>query len=114
MNPAIPMLPWGAASVPCSAAMAVLSSECQSVSSSPAMMLKLSYYYMHRQAALERQDLSCTYLARHQLEGICMIIVIIMNVLKPAQKYSTPSCPWFLQALEHLVRLTRTVHMTNE
>ncbi len=78
------------------------------------MMLKLSYYYMHRQAALERQDLSCTYLARHQLEGICMIIVIIMNVLKPAQKYSTPSCPWFLQALEHLVRLTRTVHMTNE
>ena len=78
------------------------------------MMLKLSYYYMHRKAALERQDLSCTHLARHELEGICMIIVIIMNLHKPAQKQLTPSFSWFLQALEHLVRLTCNVHMTHE
>ena len=31
-----------------------------------------------RQAALERQDLSCTYLAHHELESV-MIIIIIMQ-----------------------------------
>ncbi len=30
------------------------------------------------QAALERQDLSCTYLAHHELESVLIIIIIII------------------------------------
>ena len=30
-----------------------------------------------RQAALERQDLSCTYLAHHELESVLITIIII-------------------------------------
>jgi hypothetical protein len=30
-----------------------------------------------RQAALERQDLSCTYLAHHELESVLIVIIII-------------------------------------
>jgi len=32
-----------------------------------------------RQAALERQDLSCTYLAHHELESVLIIIIIIID-----------------------------------
>ena len=31
-----------------------------------------------RQAALERQDLSCMYLAHHELESVIMIVIIII------------------------------------
>ncbi len=34
-----------------------------------------------RQAALERQDLSCTYLAHHELESVMVIITIIVAVI---------------------------------
>ena len=38
--------------------------------------------------ALERQDLSCTYLAHHELESVISIIVIKVNVVQaePAHK----------------------------
>ncbi len=32
------------------------------------------------QAALERQDLSCTYLAHHELESVLIIIIIIIMI----------------------------------
>jgi hypothetical protein len=31
-------------------------------------------------AALERQDLSCTYLAHHELESVLIIIIIIIMI----------------------------------
>ena len=43
MKPIMPMPPCIEASVPCSAAMALLSSACQSVSSSPAMFFALAH-----------------------------------------------------------------------
>ena len=37
---------------------------------------------MHaRQAALERQDLSCTYLAHHELESVIVIVNIIIIIV---------------------------------
>ncbi len=35
------------------------------------------YRDAQRQAALERQDLSCTYLAHHELESVLIFIIII-------------------------------------
>ena len=50
-----------------------------------------------RQAALERQDLSCTYLAHHELESILLITIIMDGRLQ--------SCCWttafFAIALKH-------------
>ncbi len=34
-----------------------------------------------RQAALERQDLSCTYLAHHELESVLIIIITIVIII---------------------------------
>ncbi len=34
-----------------------------------------------RQAALERQDLSCMYLAHHELESVLIIIIIITTII---------------------------------
>ena len=38
----------------------------------------MTYHHAdQRQAGLERQDLSCTYLAHHELESVMIIIIII-------------------------------------
>ena len=34
----------------------------------------------HTKAALARQDLSCTYLAHHELESIFIIIIVILRL----------------------------------
>jgi len=34
-----------------------------------------------RQAALNRQDLSYTYLAHHELESVVMIMIITINII---------------------------------
>ena len=34
-----------------------------------------------RQTVLERQDLSCTYLAHHELESVVIIVIIIIMVV---------------------------------
>ena len=34
-----------------------------------------------RQAALERQDLSCTYLADHELEGDFYVIIVVVIII---------------------------------
>ena len=34
--------------------------------------------FITRQAALERQDLSCTYLAHHELDSVIIIVIIII------------------------------------
>ncbi len=34
-----------------------------------------------RQTALERQDLSCTYLVHHELDSVIIIIIIIINII---------------------------------
>ncbi len=36
---------------------------------------------IHKQAALERQDLSCMYLARHELDNVNIIIVIVIIII---------------------------------
>ena len=36
---------------------------------------------MHARQAPERQDLSCRYLAHHELESVCTILVIIISLL---------------------------------
>ena len=33
------------------------------------------------QTALERQDLSCTYLAQHELESVVVVIIIVVIVI---------------------------------
>ena len=45
------------------------------------MSCSIGYHRAHsaHQAALERQDLSCTYLAHHELESIIIITIIIIN-----------------------------------
>ncbi len=35
----------------------------------------------HRQTALERQDLSCTYLAHHEVESEIIIINYLLNII---------------------------------
>ena len=42
------------------------------------------HYTIHRcseQTALARQDLSCTYLAQNELDGILTIIIMIVNAV---------------------------------
>ena len=34
-----------------------------------------------RQAASERQDLSCTYLAHHELESVVTIVIVLMLIV---------------------------------
>ncbi len=36
---------------------------------------------MHKTDSFERQDLSCMYLARHELESVIIIIVIIVIII---------------------------------
>ena len=47
------------------------------------MSCSIGYHRAHsaHQAALERQDLSCTYLAHHELESPIIIIIIIVIVV---------------------------------
>ena len=37
--------------------------------------------HVARQTALDRKDLSCTYLAHHELESVLIIIIIIIIVI---------------------------------
>ena len=39
----------------------------------------LSSHILLRQAALERQDLSCTYLAHHELESVVIVMIFILS-----------------------------------
>ncbi len=40
-----------------------------------------AYVHCTRETALERQDLSCTYLAHHELESECIIIITYLSII---------------------------------
>ena len=61
--------------------------------------------FITRQAALERQDLSCTYLAHHELDSVIITIIVIVIVIADII-FITAVCLW----LYHLRSLPARTH----
>jgi len=55
--------------------------------------------------ALERQDLSCTYLAHHELESVLIIIIIYYYYMQPSAGLTLETCSAY-KVKQHLATLS--------